>query len=297
MEHHSSSSQVGSRGVHIWMLLDRSGSMARIKDDVVAGVDSFFVEQSKSDSGAIATIAQFDTVRPYREVVHAIRVDQVRSIGPRYHPRGGTPLFDAIGSLLDHAERSRRQRDRLVVIMTDGHENASRRWNREDLFRRINRLRAEGWTFVFMGANQDSYASGRALGFADGSITNFAGDGRGARAACESFSRATTEWRAKSGQERARDEAGFFGQRKEAEDDLVARSAATSTVYISGGGEAYHRTDRCAGLLEGRRMVERRGGVVEAVDKVTVATAEYLHRTPCQVCMPLGVAVGARRFV
>ena len=54
--------------------------------------------------------------------------------------------------------------DQLVVVLTDGNENASRRWTRAAIFDRITRLQEQGWTFVFLGANQDSYATGGALG-------------------------------------------------------------------------------------------------------------------------------------
>jgi hypothetical protein len=36
-------------------------------------------------------------------------------------------------------------------------ENASIEWTHPDLFRRVADLRQRGWTFVFLGANQDSY--------------------------------------------------------------------------------------------------------------------------------------------
>lgn len=51
----------------------------------------------------------------------------------------------------------------MVVVFTDGEENASRRWTRDALFSRIERLEAAGWSFVFLGANQDSYAESRGL--------------------------------------------------------------------------------------------------------------------------------------
>ncbi len=77
--------------------------------------------------------------------------------------------------LLDRAEAAGAPAtDNLVVVFTDGHENASRRWDRGRLFRRISDLQDRGWTFVFLGANQDSYAEGGRLGFADGSTSNFA---------------------------------------------------------------------------------------------------------------------------
>ena len=208
---------------HLWFLLDRSGSMASIRHDVVSGFDAFFATQAQNPANTVVSLVHFDSCDPYEKLFHRLPIARVRSIGRRFSPRGTTPLFDAIGMLLDDAERGAGDIDRLVVILTDGHENASVRWSRRVLFERISRLRRAGWTFVFLGANQDAYATGRGLGFADGSVTNFSGDGAGARSVCGSLGRATSEWRNKPREVRHRDEDRFFGSSKEAEIEMASR--------------------------------------------------------------------------
>ena len=64
-----------------------------------------------------------------------------------------TPLFDSIGTLIETFESTPDARDNnvsfLVMAITDGEENSSRRW-RDTLFQKIKTLQAtDRWTFVF----------------------------------------------------------------------------------------------------------------------------------------------------
>jgi hypothetical protein len=127
-------------------------------------------------------------------------------------------LLDALGRLIDHAERRARGRDEdpVVVVFTDGQENASRQWTREVLFERIKGLEAKGWTFVFLGANQDSYAEAGVLGFSPGNTSNW--NPRFAEMAFRQASRAIGSYRDKARTDRLRQAADFFEGVKEAEE-------------------------------------------------------------------------------
>lgn len=222
-------------GSDIWFLLDRSGSMQSIARDVVTGFDRFFAGQRAVGGEATVTIVQFDGDDPHDVLVDGAPLDAVRSIAGRFEPRGTTPLYDAIGALLDRAERrvggdaggdagkedgkeDGRDADQLVVILTDGEENASRHWTRPELFARIAGLRARGWTFVFLGANQDSYASGAQIGLQSGNVSNFEASPVGVAAAYDGLARTVAAWRGKSRADRRRDRDDFWGDHKEAEE-------------------------------------------------------------------------------
>ena len=103
------------------------------------------------------------------------------------------------------------------MILTDGMENASHIWTQKKLFKRIGALRAAGWTFVFLGANQDSYAAGAGLSMAAGNVSNFRPDAAGTAAAYAGLSRTVGEWRGKQRDERRRDVDDFWAGQKEAE--------------------------------------------------------------------------------
>ena len=110
------------------------------------------------------------------------------------------------------------EEDQLVVVFTDGLENASQRWSSQAIHRRISDCRQAGWTFVFLGANQDSYATGEGLAVAAGSISNFDASERGHRAAWDSVSRAYAGYRLKDRAMRIADQDDFFDGMKEAEE-------------------------------------------------------------------------------
>jgi ADP-ribosylglycohydrolase len=204
----------------IWFLLDRSGSMQQIARDVVSGFDGFFASQRATRGEASVTVVQFDDHDRHEVIVDAQPIATVGSIAGRFEPRGSTPLYDAIGLLLDRAEsRGGDAADQLVVVFTDGLENASRDWTQKRLFARIGELRDRGWTFVFLGANQDSYASGGDLGIHAGNTSNFTSSPIGVQTAYSGLDRTVTEWRGKSRLLRQRDKDDFWGGRKEAEED------------------------------------------------------------------------------
>lgn len=213
------------RTVHVSFLLDRSGSMEPIRADVIGGFNQFVSDQQAQPGTCRMTVVQFDTNDPFDVMTDALDVHEVRPLdSSRYVPRGGTPLLDALGQLLEHAERRARGRneDPVVVVFTDGEENASHRWTHAAIFQRIGVLKAQGWTFVFMGANQDSYAEAGGLGFMPGSTSNF--DPARADRAFGQTSRAVRSYRSKSAAERAVQKQDFFEGVKEAEQGTSGKS-------------------------------------------------------------------------
>ncbi len=194
--------------------------MQSLAPAVVEGCNSFFAEQRAVSGTARLTFVQFDDQAPHEVLLDDVEVTSVVPLrGHEFVPRGTTPLLDATAMLLDRAEAAGApSTDNLVVVFTDGHENASRRWDRGRLFRRISDLQDRGWTFVFLGANQDSYAEGGALGFSSGSTSNFAASPDGVRLAFSGLNRAAAEWRGKSSLRRLADKEQFWGGRREAEE-------------------------------------------------------------------------------
>jgi Mg-chelatase subunit ChlD len=225
LAHHPNDTQpaADSPGADIWFLLDRSGSMASIAPDVVRGFDDFFAEQRSQEGAATVTLIQFDDQDVHDVLVDAKPLHKVRSIRHRFEPRGCTPLFDAIGKLLDRAEHRLARHggdpaDQLVVIFTDGLENASRDWDAQRINARIAGLREAGWTFVFLGANQDSYATGAQMAMAAGSTANFAASPASVAASYRGLSRSVGEFRRKDRARRLAEADDFWGGVKESEE-------------------------------------------------------------------------------
>ncbi|MTD16064.1 VWA domain-containing protein [Nakamurella sp. YIM 132087] len=153
---------------HLYVLLDRSGSMQSIRTDTVGGFAAF-VEQQKSAPGrCLVTLAQFDD---HYEIVY--RDKDVNDVGELdLQPRGSTALLDSMGRLITEAgaelaalSEAQRPSSVIVVVMTDGLENASREWTPQAIRALVEQQRSDyQWVFTYLGANQDAIAVGEGLG-------------------------------------------------------------------------------------------------------------------------------------
>ena len=216
----------------IWFLLDRSGSMASVAEDVIGGFNYFLAEQAGQAGECRMTVVQFDSEDPFEVIAAGKEPADVPELNDSvYQPRGLTPLYDAIGRLIKRADdriarRSKAEKpaeDQLVVVFTDGLENNSHRYDRPEVFELVKKRQDDGWTFVFMGANQDSYTESDKIGLDDGNVQNYAADSDNIAMAYQSMNRATSDFRGKSHQRRVADKADFFGGLKEAELEMRRR--------------------------------------------------------------------------
>ncbi len=151
--------------VEIVVILDRSGSMENIKDDMVGGLKQFVADQQQVKGKANFTLIQFDT--EYEIIYEGVDIQDVNEIA--LVPRGWTALLDAIGKTIENTtERITRTPDRKVifVIITDGLENSSQAFSKSEIIESIEHARGKhNWEFIYLGANQDAIQEGSSLGF------------------------------------------------------------------------------------------------------------------------------------
>lgn len=177
-------------------LLDRSGSMASIADDTRGGFDSYIARLRDQPGETRVTLAQFDN--QYELVYRDRPLGEVPAL--ELQPRGSTALLDAIGRFVTEIgaglaalPEEDRPGDITVVVMTDGHENASTEWTVEAVRALIAQQETTyAWDFVFLGANMDAVAVGTNLGFAPGKSLTYDADGdavAGAWASASSYQR------------------------------------------------------------------------------------------------------------
>jgi len=155
----------------ITILIDRSGSMGLIKDDMVDGLNNFIKEQKQIEGKCNITVAQFD--HEFEYIVENTDIENVNKLS--IEPRGSTALLDAIGKLINGTRiRVDKNKPNYVVIMivTDGYENASREYTKQTILELIKQEEKRGWNFLYLGANQDAIATGMSYGF---SAVNSAG--------------------------------------------------------------------------------------------------------------------------
>ncbi len=177
----------------ITVVLDCSGSMASIAEEVIAGLNEFVRKQQGVEGEAWFTLVQFDDEY---EVVHfrAPIADVPRVTSRTYVPRGSTALLDAIGRTitdisvrLDGMAADDRPDQIVFAVATDGQENASHEFTRRQIFKMIREREASAvqpsWEFVFLAANQDAIAEGGQMGFAPAKSVDFDADAGGVSAA------------------------------------------------------------------------------------------------------------------
>jgi hypothetical protein len=89
-------------------------------------------------------------------------------------PRGMTALYDSCGKIMRTAEEDGAEKT-VLVIMTDGHENASREYKRDAIKAKVESWNKDmNWQVVFLGADFDAVADiSSSLGGAVGSTANF----------------------------------------------------------------------------------------------------------------------------
>ncbi len=84
----------------------------------------------------------------------------------------------------------------MLVIITDGLENASSDFTRAQIFGMISTQRdLFNWSFLFLAANQDAIAEGAKVGIGAQQSLNFSATGAGVRAASRRMSRAVSSLR------------------------------------------------------------------------------------------------------
>ena len=166
---------------YIALLLDRSGSMGSIKNDVIGGFNNFVADQKKAGDNALLTLTQFDSYGI--DVVHESKPikDVIDLNDETYQPRGGTPLLDALaktiqstGAALKAIPETERPDKVVFVIITDGQENSSHQFNKSQVREMIeHQENVYKWNFVYLGANQDAFAEAGAVGILQTNAANF----------------------------------------------------------------------------------------------------------------------------
>lgn len=149
-------------------VVDRSGSMMIVKRDTEGAFDGYVADQRTKPGEAKLTLVQFDT-----HIDTVYRSKPIAEVPPVIiNPRGLTALYDAIGTTivdlgarLADLEEDQRPGQVVVVILTDGEENASKEWKKAALKKLIEEQTTKyGWVFLFLGANQDAVFAGGEIG-------------------------------------------------------------------------------------------------------------------------------------
>ena len=173
--------KAGTNGTLIAVIIDESGSMSGQTDATIAGFNEFVLGQksAKDVGAAYLTLVKFDAPL-VKTVYESLPITEVPNLNREtYSPGGVTYLMDAIGETLEsidktlHARKKKERPAVIVLIMTDGEENQSRKFNKDMIKELVGKAEAAEWTFMFMGANIDSFTAGAAFGMRANNTVNY----------------------------------------------------------------------------------------------------------------------------
>ena len=157
--------------MEVVFIIDRSGSMSGQESDIIGGFNAMIAKQKKEDYRALVSTVLFNG---RTSLVHdRTALESVPDMTEQdYCVYGNTALLDAIGENIQRIKMIHhyiREEDRpnktLFVVMTDGMENASRRFSGAQIREMIREQEnTAGWEFMFIGADIDAFASADGVG-------------------------------------------------------------------------------------------------------------------------------------
>lgn len=158
--------------VYNLLIIDESGSMYSIYDQALSGINETIngirnAQTDYPDQNQYVSIVTFegygmDAVKTRRDRVPVSIVQDMSKAD--YRPGGCTPLYDAMGKAISHLDSCIKEGDAvLVTVITDGEENSSKEYSGSAIKELVARQREKGWTFAYIGANQDAVEVARGL--------------------------------------------------------------------------------------------------------------------------------------
>lgn len=184
------------------IILDASASMRDLQATTISQLNEFIQDQQAVPGKLRLSIYQFNTL--LRQVLPPTDIREVNLLTREdYTPTGMTALLDAVGDVIDQTgddlrklPEYRRPGRVLLMIVTDGQENSSRKFTLDDIASKIEHQKSKyNWDFSFMGANIDSFGEAGKLGIAAASTVNFEATHRGLEAAFALNSKSVSRYR------------------------------------------------------------------------------------------------------
>ena len=184
-------------------ILDRSGSMGGLEKDTIGGFNAMLKKQKKQEGEVLVSTVLFNS---YSKVIHdRVPLEQVQPMTEEDYCVGGTTaLLDAVGGAIKHigmVHKYARPEDRpektMVIITTDGMENASRKYTYDKVRQMIEHEKEKyGWEFLFLGANIDAAQEAARFGISADRAADYHCDQKGTALNYEVISEAVTSVRA-----------------------------------------------------------------------------------------------------
>lgn len=153
-------------------IIDSSGSMNSLKSKTIEGFNEFLNDQKQLEDKANLSLILFSSPNREKIVFDSVNIKEVNELtNENYSPNGTTALYDAIGKSIKALKKRIKNLDDnekpnkiIFVILTDGEENSSTLYTKNDIFKMITKMENKGWTFIYLGSNQDAFQEGSKIG-------------------------------------------------------------------------------------------------------------------------------------
>lgn len=180
-------------------VIDRSGSMQAKRNETIIGYNTWLKDQQQLPDKAVLVRTLFS-----HEIIVDSPVDVKDAaflVNESYQPDGYTALLDAVMDTILAMEATSKKGDRfLLLIITDGQENASTRYSASAIRQAITERQAGGlWTVAYQGCQADAWGSAQAMGVQAGNFQRYADSGYGTQNAFKGMSASTSSYRAGAG--------------------------------------------------------------------------------------------------
>jgi hypothetical protein len=151
----------------IVMILDESGSMDTIRNDMIKAINDLITEQKQIKNRP----CRFTLVKFNDEITRKIKNVDLAEVShlslADYKPDRSTALYDAIGNTVDWF---RYEKNVLLVIVTDGQENASRKYTKSQITEMLDeKQKNRGWSYVYLSNDLSTAAQGDGIGLKESS--------------------------------------------------------------------------------------------------------------------------------
>ena len=161
-----------SKHLKIVFIIDESGSMQGSNSDVIGGFNSF-IEKQKTDNPGKITVSLYKFNNLVTRVINNKPAAKVRNLtNEDYTPSGFTALYDAIGQAIHETDKQlsaqpeKQRPDKImIVIITDGQENASKEFSATAIKSSIStHEELLNWSFIFLGSGLDNFQDAESMG-------------------------------------------------------------------------------------------------------------------------------------
>lgn len=154
----------------IIMIIDESGSMNNIKDNMLKSINSLITEQKQvKERPTTFTVVKFNNV--INRVIKNKNLNDINLLkNTDYLPSGTTSLYDAIGDTINWFKN---EKNVLMVIITDGMDNASKKYTKKQILSLIEQKKMyNNWSYVYLSCDLSTENQGNDLGLKKSSFAS-----------------------------------------------------------------------------------------------------------------------------